>query len=216
MNRLIATIAAAALLIAPLAASAQTRTARIAFVNAPDDIFLLLKQDARLDMVDYFMSNMDNTTANALEGESRITAMTDDLLTVEASASATYHVVILPAESADKDDVVAVITTVAAPARDSRIAFYNARTWEPLDSRRLMPELTLKSWLTDEGRRNRSTVESMVPFVLAEYTYDPATLTLTARSTLRDFLSPEINEIVTPYLRSALSMRWNGKKLELK
>lgn len=53
----------------------------------------------------------------------------------------------------------------------------------------------------------------MVPFMLAEYVYDPATSTLSLTNNLKEFLSPDVYQLVSDYLRPSLTYRWDGKRM---
>lgn len=196
-----------------LASNAEVK-ARQAFANAPTGVFMLLDRNDRLDMIDYFDSNLSSPVNNALNGKSRITAMTDDIMTIEMTPSSTYTLALLRGE-AEADDVIALIITVSTPAKDSRISFYSASDWTPLDSRKIFSEPELKTWLTPDGQKNTALVEGIVPFIMAEYNYDPATSKLTLTSDLATFLSTDMYDMIKEYLRPSLDYSWTGKKLVL-
>ena len=83
ISRLLAT-AFSALLLLPLTAAAQGGlTASEAFSKAPRKVIPLLDENARLDMIDYFNSNMNNPTDNSYGGKSRILSMTPQDLTAQ-------------------------------------------------------------------------------------------------------------------------------------
>ncbi len=185
-----------------------------AFTSAPPDVFMLLGRNDRLDMVDYYLAGQQRPVDNMLDGRSRITAMTDEMMTIEMTPSSTYHLIILPAAS-ESNDVIALVITLSTPSKDSRLQFYRADTWAPVAADKVFAEPSLTDWLTPEGRKNQAMVEGMVPFMLAEYYYDPATATLTLTNTLADFLSDDVYMMLTPYLRPTLTYAWTGKKLTL-
>ena len=70
----------------------------------------------------------------------------------------------------------------------------------------------LKDWLTPEGRKNIDEVESLVPFLLISYEYNPDNRTLTLTNNTAQFLSDDIYTIVSPFLLPAITYRWDGKK----
>ena len=71
------------------------------------------------------------------------------------------------------DSIIAVIQTVAAPAHDSHISFYNRR-WEKM-SAPLFKAPDLDAWLTSDGDKDASNVAALIPFMLAKYAAVSAT-----------------------------------------
>lgn len=205
---LLVTAAALVALIAP-GARAQM-TASKAFATAPQSVFPLLDAGTRLDMIDYYNSNLSTASDNKLQGRSRITALTDKALTVQMSPASSNEILILPAGGADS--IIAVITTIATPTPDSHISFYS-RDWKPLDTARYFDRPVLSDWLTPDGKKNRSKVESVVPFLLIGYDWDPATNALTLTNNTRQFLSADIYEAVSPFMHPSLVYHWDGHKM---
>lgn len=181
-------------------------TASKAFVDAPRHVLPLLDRNARLDMLDYFNGGLTTKTSNKLNGASAVTAVSPMLVAVQMTDASTCHLAVLPANS---DSLVAVITTVATPAPDSKMTVYSSNF-----SRDLTPSVfakpSLKDWITDGN--SLSTVEAMVPFLLISYSYNPETSTLTLTNNTRTFLSEDVYSIVEPYLKKELLYKWNGKK----
>lgn len=202
-------VAIAAALVCVAGASAQT-TAADAFKTAPRKVFPLLENDTRLDMLDYYNSGMSTASTNVLKGKSRITAQTPEMLEISMTDASTYHLVVLPAHSGS---VVALITTVATPAPDSKMTVYTA-DWTANVTAGVFEKPQLRDWLTAEGRKNLDEVEMTVPFLLIGYKLDPATGVLTMTNNTEQFMSEEMYDIVRPYLLASLSYRWNGKKFE--
>lgn len=194
----------------PAVTSRANDTAAEAFISAPAAVMPLLDRNTRLDMIDYFRSNMNVGSTNALSGKSRITHLSPESVTIAMTGASTCQIAALPAGS---DSLIAVISTVMTPAPDSKMNIYT-RTWESDETARTFKRPELKDWLTPEGRKNSDEVEALVPFLLISYDYDPATRTLTMTNNTGTFLSEEVYEIVKPYLLENLRYRWNGKKFE--
>lgn len=183
-------------------------TAAEAFTSAPQGIFPLLDRNTRLDMVDYYKNGMSNPSQNALDGRSLISEMTDESLSVRMTDSSSAQLVVL---TAPKGQVIAIISTVATPGLDSNIKFYDA-TWRPLDLNSYFTKPGWKEWLTESGRANEDEVMMQVPFMLASFRIDPATLKLTLTNNLSRFLDKDVYESLSSYLRPSLVYIWNGKK----
>lgn len=213
MTKSIILLLAAAAVVALIAPGARAQlTASKAFATAPQTVFPLLDASTRLDIIDYYNSNLATPSANKLQGRSRITAMNDKALTVEMSPASTTEIFILP--SAASDSLIAVITTLATPTPDSHISFYS-RDWKPLDAAKYFNKPVLADWLTADGKKNRNQVETMVPFLLIGYDWDPAANTLTLTNNTSKFLSADIYQTVAAYMLPSLTYRWDGRKMTL-
>lgn len=202
---------AASLLMTAVSAMAQL-TASEAFTSAPQGVFPLLDQNTRLDMVDYFKSGMSTPSQNALQGKSQITDLTPTTLSVRMTDSSTAQIAVL---DAGKNQVIALISTVATPGLDSNVKFFDS-SWRPLNLSQYFAKPGWPEWLTDEGKSHRSDVEMQVPFMLASYQYDPSTGSMTLTNNLSRFLDKGMYEMIASYLKPQLVYVWNGKKFELK
>ena len=209
MKSVILLIVAAAV-VAIIAPSARASlTASKAFATAPQSVFPLLDASTRLDMIDYYNSNLTTPSPNRLDGRSRITALSDRMASIELTPASSCDVVILPAAAGDT--IIAVISTVATPAHDSHISFYT-RDWKGIPTARLFEKPVLSDWLSDQGKKNRGDVEAMVPFLLISYTWDPSSNILTLTNNTKEFLTDDIYSFVKDYMLPTISYRWDGRK----
>lgn len=206
MKQFLITIALAA-----TALSSWAITATEAFTTAPNTVFPLLEKNTRLDMVDYFNSGLASASSNKLDGKTSITLLSDSDIRFTMSSSSAYQIAILPSKDGD---IIALIETVATPAPDSNISFYTDQ-WSSID-KPLFNEPGVSDWLTADGRDNSSMVESLVPFMLVSYNYDPATKSLILRNNVKQFLGEEMYSMIDGYLCDTLVYAWNGKRFELK
>lgn len=203
------------LMLAVAAATPQMVSARVtaadAFTSAPRKVMPMLDENTRLDMVDYFNSGMSTTSANNLNGRSRITALSPDQLTVSLTDASTCNVIVLPGE---QNPMLALITTVATPAPDSRMSVFTA-DWKRDVTPSVFAKPTLADWLTPAGKKNMAEVEATVPFLLIGYVYDPATATLTLTNNAAGFLGEDVYETVAEYIQPQLVYKFNGKRFNL-
>lgn len=191
-----------------LTATGQTLTASDAFVAAPRKIMPLLDNNARLDMIDYFKTEMTNATSNAYGGRSRITSMSDGELTATLTDATRCQIAILPD---GKEGLIALITTVSTPEHDSRMSVYSP-DWSNDVTRQVFTRPTLADWLTADGKKNADVVETTVPFLLISYRYDPATQTLTLTNNSEEFLGKDVYDIVRPYVLDKIDYRFDGRR----
>ncbi|HRF69589.1 MAG TPA: DUF3256 family protein [Muribaculum sp.] len=209
MKRLINIAVVMVMSLAGMQNASARLTAAGAFADAPAPLFPLLDKNARLDMIDYFNSGSATPTQNALQGKSRVTALTPDDIKIAMTDASSYQISILPYGN---DSIIAVIQTVAAPAHDSHISFYNRR-WEKM-SAPLFKAPDLDAWLTSDGDKDASNVAALIPFMLAKYDYDNATAVLTLTNNLQEFLSPDVYKMVSASIHPVLKYRWTGKMME--
>lgn len=85
--------AAAVALIAPSARASLT--ASKAFASAPQSVFPLLDTNTRLDMIDYYNSNLSTPSPNRLDGRSRITSLSDKVASIELTQASSCDVIII-------------------------------------------------------------------------------------------------------------------------
>lgn len=199
-----------ALMGAALTGMAQTSAADL-FTSAPQNVFPLLDQNTRLDMVDYYKNGMSTPSQNSLDGRSLITEMTPASLTVKMTDSSAMQIMEL---KGSKGTVVALISTVATPGLDSNIKFFDS-DWKPLPTESYFVKPGWKEWLTDSGRQNQDEVTMQVPFMLASYRIDPESGTLTLTNNLSHFLDKALYDDLSTYLRPQLIYLWNGKNYTL-
>lgn len=205
MKRKSLVMTAAAML---LAASAAAVTATSAFINAPRQVVPMIDSLTRLDMIDYFVSGLETPSTNALGGNSRVTALDDEMVSFITTEASRRDIIMLPS---GRDTVIAVITTIMLPTPDSTIDFYTA-DWRPASGKKYFTVPSVKDWLTEAGRRNRQPVDDALQFMTASYEYSPEEAILTLTNNVGGVLSREDSTAVAPLMKHELRYRWNCKK----
>lgn len=186
-------------------------TASKAFADAPREVFPLLTEMTRLDMIDYFASGARTASRNVLDGESRIEEMTPAVLKVSMSDVSDYELAILPAKG---DTIIALIATVMTPVPDSRLTFYTDG-WEISEKPRFT-EPTLREWLLPSAKGIIDDIENAIPFVPATYRIDTASQELTITNNLKELLPEADYNLVKNHVKPSLRYKWNGSRMVLK
>lgn len=124
------------LVAAPAAAQDDGLTVRKAFAAMPDSVVPYLTANNRLDLIDFFDSNMKAEVTNTLDGKTELTALTADSLSLRLNEAVTLHMMLLPIEGAPIDSarqVIALVYVYAIPSGhvECSTAFYSA-TWRRL------------------------------------------------------------------------------------
>ncbi|MDE7154888.1 MAG: DUF3256 family protein, partial [Muribaculaceae bacterium] len=108
---------------------------------------------------------------------------------------------------------IVVVSNVATPAPDGMISFYTL-DWKQIDGKKIFVEPTFDEWLSAGiDKEIRKEVRDAVPFVMAEYSFDPQTKILTLKQTADQYLPKADYDKVKNHLVSELKYRWTGKKM---
>lgn len=188
--------------------AARALTASQAFVDAPVNVFPTIDRITRLDMIDYFNSGSQKPSKNSFKGDCRILSASDNQITLSTSDVSEVSLSLIPQKS---DTIIMVITTLKTPDDDSSARFYNSR-WEEINKGLfLVPQLD--DWIKPESRARKEELESLFPFMLARFTYEPESGTLTLTNNVANILPEEATSWAGDALKSKIVYRWDGKKM---
>lgn len=191
---------------------AQVSPAKI-FIDAPQSRFPFLSKMKRMDMVDYFNGGVSRASDNLLGGKSRVLKLTPDQIMVELVEGGVSTTSLTPVAYDNNDSLIIVVSNVATPAPDGMISFYRP-DWKAVDTKRFFVEPTFDDWLQKNVDRSlRNELRDLVPFVMAEYSFDPDTKILTLKQTADQYLPKADYDKAKNHLVDELKYRWNGKKM---
>lgn len=209
MKRIFCVIMSVCAMAFVLVAKNDTRpvAAKHLFVEAPDEVFPMLEENTRLDMIDYYESGYNRPSLNVFEDSSMITCCDSTCVEIKASDVLQYQLS-MPAK-----DLIVLISTHSIPMPDSDIAFYNFE-WEKLPAEKYFSAPKLADWLTNEGKKARENVENVVPFIAASYNFDVESGVLTITNRLKDYFDKNTWQQVSKWLSPQLKYKWTGKKFK--
>lgn len=194
-------------LISTISLNCMALTPRQVFISAPPEIIATVDSITRLDMIDYFEAGSTSASRNALGGESRITALDDNHLTVSTSSVSELDFYLLPAS---RDTAIVVISTLQLPAHDSSVRMYDS-TWRPIKLGKLPDNFNrLEMWMLPEAKGQRLEIENIIPFIPVKIVVNDNTLTVS--NSLSELLNTDDYARLKPLLRESVSYTWNGKK----
>lgn len=181
------------------------------FEQAPDQVLPMLSTNTRLDMLDYFEAGSDRPSPNSLGGDARITAADSAFMAFDAGTGEHWQMLVLE-DAKGPSHIIGMIETLDTPIPDSHAAFYNSR-WEKLGGVFTPP--VLADWVASGSKADVEAVAAALPFITAEYTFDPSTLTLTATPTIaRYFVSSDWQAAeALALLRPSIVYQWDARKL---
>ena len=114
-----------ALIMSVVLVSAKSADIKNLFVEMPDSIMPLLVKNNRLDMLDYMDIGMSAKVKNKLGGESEMTLLKDDMISISMTDVTEYDIKLFYGK--DSLVTIAVIETVKGGYSDSNISFYNTK-----------------------------------------------------------------------------------------
>ena len=188
------------------------RTIADFFASEPGNIFTLLTQTHRLDMVDYYNSGQVVAVPNNLAGEARLIELDSTYLKVQASGS---RVVEMLMRKAGKDTVITVIETVMTPVPDSRLTQWNVH-WQRYISDRLFPAPAIDDFIVGKMPQDlRQDLQDAMIFPLIQLTFKGENRDIIeATHGLEKFLAPSEYKRFAPYLKLSLSYCFKGLKIK--
>lgn len=208
-----ALLAAVAFVATPLPLSAASPASL--FINAPQSRFPFLPKMKRMDMVDYYNSGVGRGSDNLLGGKSRVLELTPEQIKVELVEGGMSTTSLLIVPNGKNDSIIVVVSNVLTPAPDGMISFYTTGWKEIKGKQPLFDQPTFDDWLVKGVDRSvRDDVRNAVPFVMAQYSFDPATGVLTLTQTADQYLPEAEYNVARDYLLKQLRYKWNGKKME--
>ena len=99
------------------------------FLSMPDSLLPLLTERNRQDLLDFYQNNMEAKVRNRMNSYVRLDTLTDDYLRLTLSTVSSLQMKQL--QTTDSMTIVCMVRTVAAPARDSQVEFYDT-AWRRL------------------------------------------------------------------------------------
>lgn len=195
--------------------SAATTNPATLFINAPQSRFPFLPKMKRMDMVDYYNSGVSRPSDNLLGGKSRVLELTPEQIKVELveGGMSTTSLSVVPAGK--NDTIIVVVSNVLTPAPDGMISFYTT-DWKELKGKQpLFEQPTFDDWLVKGINSSvRNDIRNAVPFIMAQYSFDPTTGILTLTQTADQYLPRADYDLARDHLLKQLRYKWNGKKME--
>lgn len=180
----------------PAAALSAQFTAERALTEMPEAILAPASRQAVADLIDYVRAGRpDHAERNALGGDAQITELSPMRARINTGHGRTLTLDLLPTKN---DTLIALTETLLVPAADSKLTVFTRR-WSPLP--KAWREPGANDWLSVAGRQKQADFELAVPFITAEYAYDPVSGVLTLTQTC---------ENGDEYLVPSLYYKWNG------
>lgn len=200
-----------------LAATVQAQDAASLFITMPDDLMPLIEVNRRKDLVDLKKVNHNDRIDNVFGEQVAIEKMSADFIQIRLSEKSIVQIKRLPLT--DTTAVVAVVTTLSAPAEDSQISFYDEK-WKALKTGDFLTEPGDKDFIKPGIKAHSEEykeAESLIDMTLIAYDLDESRPELTARYTIGDYLPENVYSRIKPVLNEKpLIYVWDEKRFEEK
>ena len=192
-------------LVVSLTKAADLRTL---FINMPDSIMPMLTKSERMDFLDYMDSGMRGGVKNRLGGESEMTVLEDNMLTVKTSAAGRLDMVLFTRNNGKK--LICIIKTVTARYDDSRLSFYN-EDWTPVETKTVIKLPQFEDFLTKEALRNDSLADLKKQSMLRLQSVTANDDALEFRYTSLDYIGENAERFRAWFKAEPLRYIWMGK-----
>lgn len=209
MKRYVYSTLAAALLFFSMAGA---RTIRDFFISEPGEVFTMLSENARMDMLDYYDAGQHGSAGNNMGGRSSLQKADSAYLSVKMSESSSTEMFFIVNK---KDTAIFVISTYMLPAADSQVRVFDCN-WDELESAKFFKEPTMSDFIVIHDGKKKKDVEAMIEFPIISYSYNSSTRELVAKQNLKDYMTVEGYDEVSPYLADSIVYVLKGKKFSLK
>ena len=199
-----------ALMMSVVLVSAKSADIKNLFVEMPDSIMPLLVKNNRLDMLDYMDIGMSAKVKNKLGGESEMTLLKDDMISISMTDVTEYDIKLFYGK--DSLVTIAVNETVKGGYSDSNISFYNTK-WEKLNTTNLIKMPVLEDFINKKSLRNEENKKMLDELIYRMFVVDvaPDTNTLSvAFSSAEYIIDEDVRNSI--FARYSIIYRWNGKK----
>ena len=182
------------------------------FRDCPDDFFLMLTHNNKLDMLDFMDSKMAAVVKNIYGEQSQLLELNDDYLRIRTSAASMTEMKLL---TIGRDTLICVVKTLYAPEPESEISFIATATMKPAGPTKRFVDIPKESdfFIVPEGRSKTdlSQAVSQMDVTLVSAGLDATAPLIRFRLSYGGgFL--ENKEEVGPFVKKEIVARWNGKK----
>ena len=202
-----------AIMILALAMSfAYAADIRTLFINMPDTIMPALTKSERMDFLDYIDSGMKARVRNKLGGESEMTELSDNSLTVSTSRSGKLQMALF--QRKDGTVLICLIKTVTARFDDSLIRFYN-EDWTPVESESLIELPKFDDYLTKQALKH-GYLELEIKSILRLQSAVAVDGGLEFRYTSLDYIGEDADRFRSYFKADPVRYVWNGKRFKRK
>ncbi len=193
-------------------AMASAADLRTLFINMPDSIMPTLTKSERMDFLDFMDYGMKAVAKNKLGGESEMTVLQENMLTVKTSGAGQLDMALFRRK--DGKNLICIVRTVTARYPDSRIEFYTEE-WKPVPLKELIELPQFDDYLTKEALKADSLDYFKKLSMLRLQSVTPVEGALEFRYTSLDYIGEDAERYKTWIKPEPLRYTWTGKRFKM-
>lgn len=184
----------------------EARTIKDFFISEPGNLLSLISKSSRMDMIDYYNDGRMVDIKNAMGGTSHFIHVNDRYISLQTSNSSTLELLLQPISK--NDSIIVAITTCELPAKDSRIVIYNTN-WKPLDATKHFRSVKMEDFIRipKGDKTKKQTVLDAIEFPIISYSINPENHSITAHHGLKEYMSKEDYQKISPYLTDSIVIK---------
>ena len=186
---------------------------RTLFIGMPDSIMPTLTKSERMDFLDYMDSGMRARVRNMQGGESEMTLLQDNLLSVRTSQSGRMDMALF--RKKDGSNLICIINTVTARYDDSRLSFFT-EDWKPVPVEDLIELPEFDDYLTKEAFKSDSLDVLKKMSILRLQSVTPVDGALEFRYTSLEYVGEDADRFKSWFRQEPIRYVWNGKVFKRK
>ena len=184
---------------------------RALFIDMPDSVMPALTRSDRMDFLDYMDSGMKARVSNKLGGESEMTMLRENMLTVRTSQSGQLDMALF--RKKDGENLICIIRTVTARYPDSHISFYTEE-WTPVQLKGLIDLPQLDDFLTKDALKSDSLDYFRKQSMLRLQSVTPVDGALEFRYTSLDYIGEDADRYRAWFKPDPVRYIWTGKRFK--
>ena len=192
-----------------MACAADLRTL---FIDMPDSIMPTLTKSDRMYFLDFMDYGMKAKAQNKLGGESEMTLLQENKLTVKTSESGQLDMALF--RKNDGKGLICIIRTATARYADSRISFYT-EDWKPVPLKGLIELPQFDDYLTKEALKADSLDYFKKRSMLRLQSITPVDGALEFRYTSLGYIGEDAERYKTWFKPAPIRYIWTGKRFKL-
>ena len=182
---------------------------RALFIGMPDSIMPTLTKSERMDFLDFIDYGMKAKVKNKLGGESEMTVLQENMLSIKTSESGQLDMALFKRK--DGKNLICIIRTVTARYPDSRISFYT-EDWTPVPLKGLIELPQFDDYLTKEALKADSLDYFKKQSMLRLQSITPVEGALEFRYTSLDYIGEDAERSKTWLKPEPIRYIWTGRK----
>ena len=186
---------------------------RTLFIGMPDSIMPTLTKSERMDFLDYMDSGRRARVRNMQGGESEMTLLQDNLLSVRTSQSGRMDMALF--RKKDGSNLICIINTVTARYDDSRLSFFT-EDWKPVPVEDLIELPEFDDYLTKEAFKSDSLDVLKKMSILRLQSVTPVDGALEFRYTSLEYVGEDADRFKSWFRQEPIRYVWNGKVFKRK